>query len=92
MLRQIALNIVLSAVIVMIGLMVYHDKYAPKIYALDLRKFVAAQQKMLIDGNLNDKDMDDNFDKLDKKIKEKGSNAVILTSVVVIKGDEIEMD
>ncbi|KPK35777.1 MAG: hypothetical protein AMK70_04690 [Nitrospira bacterium SG8_35_1] len=92
MVRQIIINTAVSAMIVIVGLLLYHKNYAVKVYALDLKGFIAAQQQMLIEGKLDNKGIDEHFKILDKKMKEKGENAVILTSDVVIKGDEIEMD
>ena len=92
MVRQIIINTVVSATIVIIGLLFYHTNYAVKVYSLDLKGFITTQQQMLIEGKLDNEGMDKIFKSLDEKIKEKGENAVILTSDVVIKGDEIEMD
>jgi hypothetical protein len=90
--RGIIVSAAVSILIFLAGILIYHRNYSLKVYALDLKGFVAEQQKMLVRGEINKDRMEENFNILERQIKKKGNNVVILTSDVVIKGDKIEMD
>ncbi len=90
--KKIIINVFVTFIVVMTAIVAYHKYFALKVYSLDLRGFISEQQRMLMDGKLDKEGMEKKFDRLDQIIKEKGSNVVVLTSEIVIKGDKIEVD
>lgn len=92
MVKRIIINAVISIAIFLIGIFIYHKNFTLKVYSVDLKGFIAQQKELLKENGKGKETVDRNFIELDKKIREKGDNVVILTSDVVIKGDKIEMD
>ena len=66
----------------------YDRYYATKIVSIDIRKYVADQRSLFLDGKLTEKDLNSNLDRLRQLIDGVPSNSVVIASDVVIKNAE----
>jgi len=85
------LTTVLICAAVSAGMIAGYDRwFAQKIVALDVKGYIAEQRDLFIRGRINEEQLKQNFDRLEK-VKEKvpGNRVIILGDVLVRKNVEI---
>lgn len=83
-------NSVLISVVIMIGILAVYDRYiAQKIVALDVKGYIAEQRDLYLSGKINDTQLKESFDRLEKaKERVPGNRIIILGDVLVRKNVE----
>ncbi len=75
-------NSVLISVVIMIGILAVYDRYwAQKIVALDVKGYIAEQRDLFLSGKINEEQLKEHFDRLEK------ANERVLKNRVIILGD-----
>jgi hypothetical protein len=85
------LTTVLICAAVSAGMIAGYDRwFAQKIVALDVKGYIAEQRDLFISGKINEEQLKQNFDRLEK-VKEKvpGNRVIILGDVLVRKNVEV---
>jgi hypothetical protein len=57
-----------------------------------MRSFIEKQKEMAVKGTINEDELKQNFFEINEKIKDTGENVIVITSDVILKGDEIEIN
>ena len=83
-------TIMIALVIVLVTLFGYDKLYAPKIRTFDLQGFVQGQKKLLLSGEITQKQFSNNLTELDAKLQEilkksRNRNQIVLMKGAVIK-------
>jgi hypothetical protein len=88
-LRTIGRAAFVSAVLT-VGILALYDRfYAQKIVALDVKGYIAEQRDLYLSGKINDAQLKERFDKLEKaKERVPGNRIIILGDVLVRKNVE----
>ena len=81
---------VLTGALVTAGMLAVYDKYfAQKIVALDVKGYIAEQRDLYLSGKINDAQLKESFDRLEKaKERVPGNRIIILGDVLVRKNVE----
>ena len=80
----------LISLVVTIGVLAIYDRYiAQKIVALDVKGYIAEQRDLYLSGKINDAQLKESFDRLEKaKERVPGNRIIILGDVLVRKNVE----
>ena len=88
-LRTILRAMLISALVTALMLAAYDRYYAQKIVALDVKGYIAEQRDLYLAGKINDAQLKESFDRLEKaKEKVPGNRVIILGDVLVRKNVE----
>jgi hypothetical protein len=82
----ILVNSVLISVVIMIGTLAVYDRYcAQKIVALDVKGYIAEQRDLYLNGKINEEQLKENFDRLEKAKERVPKNRVIILGDVLVR-------
>jgi len=88
-LRTILRAMLISALVTALMLAAYDRYYAQKIVALDVKGYIAEQRDLYLAGKINDTQLKESFDRLEKaKERVPGNRVIILGDVLVRKNVE----
>ena len=87
--RAILLAVLLSSLVTAALLVAYDRYFAQKIVALDVKGYIAEQRDLYLAGKINDTQLKESFDRLEKaKERVPGNRVIILGDVLVRKNVE----
>ena len=88
--RRTIVETLLVSIVVVAGALVVYDRYfAQKIVALDVKGYIAEQRDLYLAGKINDTQLKESFDRLEKaKERVPGNRVIILGDVLVRKNVE----
>ena len=79
-------NSVLISVVIMIGILAVYDRYcAQKIVALDVKGYIAEQRDLYLSGKINEEQLKEHFDRLEKAKERVPKNRVIILGDVLVR-------
>jgi len=74
------------SVAAMVGILAAYDNYfAQKIVALDVKGYIAEQRGLYLSGKINEAQLKENFDRLDKVKERVPKNRVIILGDVLVR-------
>ncbi len=79
--------VLISAFINIAGLFIYHQYYATKIVAFDLKGYIVGLRDMYLSGKINDEQLRTAIDLAEKAVLQAGKNKVVLMGDVVLTKD-----
>lgn len=83
--RMIAKGVLISAMLT-IGILAAYDNYfAQKIVALDVKGYIAEQRDLYLSGKINDDQLKESFDRLEKVKERVPKNKVIILGDVLVR-------
>ncbi len=84
-----AITILISIMITVASIYIYHSYFAPKIVVLDITRYIQGVEKDFIEGKLNEKQLKEKLLSFKDKVESISSrNVVILRRSAVISGGE----
>ena len=79
-------NSVLISAVIMIGILAVYDRYcAQKIVALDVKGYIAEQRDLYLSGKINEEQLKEHFDRLEKAKERVPKNRVIILGDVLVR-------
>lgn len=87
---RIVVKAAFVSAVVTVGILALYDRYyAQKIVALDVKGYIAEQRDLYLSGKINDTQLKERFDRLEKaKERVPGNRIIILGDVLVRKNVE----
>jgi len=81
--------IIISVVMSVASVAVYHHFYAPKIVALDIKGFLAEKRDLYVQGKLTEADFKKSIDNLEAVANSIPSNHMVLAGDAVLRNVEV---
>ena len=76
----------LISLVVTIGVLTIYDRYiAQKIVALDVKGYIAEQRDLYLSGKINDAQLKESFDRLEKAKERVSKNRIIILGDVLVR-------
>ncbi|MEM4134387.1 MAG: hypothetical protein QXV73_04245 [Candidatus Micrarchaeia archaeon] len=82
--KYVFVAVLLSALINVAGLFIYHNYFAVKIVAFDLKGYIWGLRDMYINGKINDEQLKQSIDMAEKAVTTLSKNKVVLLGDVVL--------
>jgi hypothetical protein len=83
------LTLLISLLISMASILVYDRFFVQKIVAVDVKGYIAEQRDLYISGKINDEQLKENIDKMEKVVTSIPRNKVIIMGDAVIRNAEV---
>jgi hypothetical protein len=81
--------VLMSAGISASSILVYDRHFATRIVAVDIKGFIAAQRDLYVQGKIDDAQLRQNIETLDRRIQEIPANVVVIMGDVVVRNAKI---
>ena len=78
----------ISIGISLLSVLAYDRYFAPKIVAIDVRGYMAAQKELYLSGKINDETLKGNLERLQRIIEGVPKNKTVLMGDVVLRNEE----
>ncbi len=85
-------TIILSAVVSIGCIYIYHNHYAEKVVGVDLSKYVAEQQRLFLQGKITKEQLAKNINDLGRRIAHQPKRYVVILGSSILRGKVIELD
>ena len=83
------ITLILSAIVSISVVWLYHKNYATRVVAIDMKPYVEEQKKLFLEGKIDEKELKKNFSKLERVVSSLPRNKIAIMKEVVVANAEI---